>query len=47
MPDGVPTTSVRYNGIIHDFLMLNALKDTEATKSALRQTLGVEVDYRF
>jgi acetyl esterase len=37
---GVPTTSVRYNGIIHDFLMLNALKDTESTRSAMRQTLG-------
>jgi acetyl esterase len=37
---GVPTTSVRYNGIIHDFLMLNALKDTESTRSAMRQALG-------
>ncbi|MGH9287224.1 MAG: alpha/beta hydrolase [Acidimicrobiales bacterium] len=37
---GVPTTSVRYNGIFHDFLMLNALKDTESTRSAMRQTLS-------
>jgi acetyl esterase len=37
---GVPTTSVRFNGIIHDFLMLNALKDTESTRSAIRLTVG-------
>jgi acetyl esterase len=38
---GVPTTSVRFNGIIHDFLMLNALKDTESTRSAMRLAVGV------
>jgi acetyl esterase len=38
---GVPTTSIRFNGIVHDFLMLNALKDTEATRSAMRQTVGL------
>ncbi|WP_168118893.1 alpha/beta hydrolase [Paenibacillus sp. HB172176] len=32
---GVQVATARYNGIIHDFLMLNALKDTEAAKSAL------------
>jgi acetyl esterase len=37
---GVPTTSVRFNGIIHDFLMLNALKDTESTRCAMRLTVG-------
>jgi acetyl esterase len=37
---GVPTTSVRFNGIIHDFLMLNALKDTESTRSAMRLAVG-------
>ena len=31
---GVPTTSARYNGIIHDFLMLNSLEDTESARSA-------------
>jgi acetyl esterase len=37
---GVPTTSVRFNGIIHDCLMLNALKDTESTRSAMRAAVG-------
>jgi acetyl esterase len=27
-------TSVRYNGTIHDFVMLNALKDTHAARAA-------------
>jgi hypothetical protein len=27
---GVPVTSVRYNGTIHDFVILNALRDTYA-----------------
>jgi acetyl esterase len=34
---GVPTTAVRYQGIIHDFVMLNALKDTNAAKAAITQ----------
>jgi acetyl esterase/lipase len=32
---GVPTTSVRFNGTMHDFLMLDALRDTESTKAAM------------
>lgn len=32
---GVPTTSVRFNGIIHDFMMLNALSDTQSTRAAI------------
>lgn len=32
---GVDTISVRYIGTIHDFLMLNSLKNTQATKNAL------------
>jgi acetyl esterase/lipase len=36
---GVPTTSVRYNGIIHDFMMLNALSDTESTRAAIGQAV--------
>jgi acetyl esterase len=35
----VPTTSVRFNGTIHDFMRLNALRDTESTRAAL--TLAV------
>lgn len=32
---GVDVTSVRFQGIIHDFVMLNALASTEAAKGAL------------
>jgi acetyl esterase len=32
---GVRVTSVRYNGTIHDFLLLNALTDTPAVRSAI------------
>jgi acetyl esterase len=32
---GVPTTSVRFNGTIHDFMRLNALRDSEATRAAI------------
>jgi acetyl esterase len=38
---GVRVTSVRYNGTIHDFVMLNALADTPATRGALAQAIGV------
>ncbi|MEV7094994.1 alpha/beta hydrolase [Amycolatopsis sp. NPDC051045] len=34
---GVPTTAVRYQGIIHDFVMLDALRDTHAARAATRQ----------
>ena len=30
---GVPVTSVRYLGIVHDFVMLHSLKDTAAQDS--------------
>jgi acetyl esterase/lipase len=38
---GVRTTSVRYNGTIHDFLMLNPLRGTAATSSALEHAVQV------
>jgi acetyl esterase/lipase len=38
---GVPTTSVRYNGTIHDFMMLNPLRATAATTAALEQAVHV------
>lgn len=38
---GVPTTSVRYNGTIHDFLMLNPVRGTAATTAALEQAIHV------
>lgn len=37
---GVPVTAVRYQGIIHDFVMLNALRETHAAQAAI--TLAVE-----
>jgi acetyl esterase len=38
---GVPTTAVRYGGIIHDFVMLNALHDTQAANAAIGQASAV------
>ena len=32
---GVPVTAVRFQGIIHDFVMLNALRDTHAATAAI------------
>ena len=34
---GVRVTTVRYNGTIHDFLLLNPLADTPAVRGAVRQ----------
>ncbi|MGW0916302.1 alpha/beta hydrolase [Streptomyces sp. NPDC002784] len=33
---GVAVTSVRFQGIIHDFVMLNALRETHAAEAAIR-----------
>ncbi|MET9965196.1 alpha/beta hydrolase [Streptomyces sp. NPDC006356] len=38
---GVPVTAVRYQGIIHDFVMLNALRETRAAGAAIGQAVGV------
>jgi acetyl esterase/lipase len=38
---GVPTTAVRYLGIVHDFVMLNTLHDTQAARAAIAQAAGV------
>jgi len=38
---GVPTTSVRYNGILHDFMMLNPVRHTQAATAAIEQAIGV------
>jgi len=35
---GVDVTSVRYEGVFHDFMMLNALARTNATRNAIFQT---------
>src|SRR5205823_5323754 len=37
---GVAVTSVRYQGIIHDFVMLNALRETHAAGAAIAQAIA-------
>ncbi|MFI7296396.1 alpha/beta hydrolase [Streptomyces sp. NPDC050121] len=37
---GVPVTAVRYQGIIHDFVMLNALRGTHAADAAINQAIA-------
>lgn len=36
---GVPTTSIRYNAIIHDFMMLNPVRATQAATAAIEQAI--------
>ncbi len=36
---GVPTTSVRYNAILHDFMMLNPVRATRAAKAAVEHAI--------
>ena len=37
---GVPVTAVRYQSIIHDFVMLNALRETHAAEAAIAQAVS-------
>jgi acetyl esterase/lipase len=37
---GVPVTAVRFQGIIHDFVMLNALRETHAAEAAITMAAG-------
>jgi acetyl esterase/lipase len=37
---GVAVTAVRYQGIIHDFVMLNALRETHAADAAINQAIA-------
>lgn len=37
---GVNVTSVRYNGTIHDFMLLNPIAQTPAVRGAVAQTIG-------
>jgi acetyl esterase len=37
---GVPVTAARYQGIIHDFVMLNALRGTHAAEAAIAQAIA-------
>jgi acetyl esterase/lipase len=36
---GVPVTAARYGGAIHDFAMLNALRETQAADGAITQAI--------
>jgi acetyl esterase/lipase len=38
---GVPVTTVRYDGITHDFMMLNSLSSTHATRAAVAQAISI------
>ena len=38
---GVPITTVRYDGITHDFMMLNPLSGTQATRAAVAQAISI------
>jgi acetyl esterase/lipase len=40
MDAGVPVTATRYDGMIHDFVLLNAIHDVPEVQSALRQASG-------
>jgi acetyl esterase len=40
LQSGVPTTCVRYNAIIHDFMMLNPVRSTQAANAAIEQAIG-------
>jgi acetyl esterase len=34
---GVPVTTVRYDGVVHDFMLLNAMSESLATRAAIAQ----------
>ncbi|MFJ8137309.1 alpha/beta hydrolase [Streptomyces sp. NPDC096013] len=38
---GVPTTSIRYNASLHDFMMLNPVRGTQASTAAIEQAVHV------
>src|SRR3954449_5322094 len=38
---GTAVTTVRYDGITHDFLLLNALSETHATRAAIAQAIAI------
>jgi acetyl esterase len=39
-PAGVDVESTRYGGVIHDFLMLDATRDTHGARAALAQAVA-------
>ncbi|MFK4148855.1 alpha/beta hydrolase [Streptomyces sp. NPDC004065] len=38
---GVPVTTVRYDGTVHDFMLLDALSETQAARAAVTQATSV------
>jgi acetyl esterase len=38
---GVAVTTVRHNGITHDFVMLNPLSRTHATRAAIAEAISI------
>jgi acetyl esterase len=38
---GVPITTVRYDGAVHDFMLLNSLSETKATRAAIAQATAI------
>ncbi|WP_316741476.1 alpha/beta hydrolase [Streptomyces sp. MK7] len=38
---GVPTTGIRYNATLHDFMMLNPVRGTQASSAAIEQAVQV------
>jgi acetyl esterase/lipase len=36
---GVEVTTVRYDGVVHDFMLLNAMSESRATRAAIRQAI--------
>ncbi|MER5601121.1 alpha/beta hydrolase [Streptomyces sp. NPDC002265] len=38
---GVPTTSIRYNASLHDFMMLNTVRRTQTSTAAIEQAIHV------
>ncbi|TXS41324.1 alpha/beta hydrolase [Streptomyces sp. uw30] len=38
---GVPVTTVRYDGAVHDFMMINSLSQTRATRAAVDQAVAL------
>ena len=36
---GVPVTAIRHQGMIHDFVMLNALRETHAAQAAITEAI--------
>ena len=38
---GVPITTVRYDGVVHDFMLLNSLSETAACRAAIAQATAI------